>query len=115
TACSGGHIVGKASTTTPSPRTSAPTTEPKPYTPPVEDTPTEDPIVQLTPADMAPTLKIKSKECFGEAVCVISYEIRITLLTYNDTGSYEISTLVTGGQDGPVTDTIELTDGQYSP
>ena len=81
---------------------------------------TSDPApVYLTPrkSDFTVKLKTLSKECFGSAGCVISYRPQL-VENFEDGATdpavtYDVSFTVTGGQDGPVSDTIYATGDQY--
>jgi len=97
---------------------SAPTTSAAPVVqPPVVEEPSPIYITPTT-ADFAIKLKILTKECFDSAGCVITY--RPQLVENFDAGStdpsvtYDVSYTVSGGQDGPIDDTLYATGDQYT-
>lgn len=83
---------------------------------PTESETPEAPSYAATRSDFEIALKIKSKDCFGDAGCTVTYEPELTIVgaqVDQDGGSYEITYEVRGGEDGPSIDTIELDSGQY--
>lgn len=64
----------------------------------------------LVQGDVKISLKIKSKQCFGDAGC--NLVVRPEVHLYKDPGkdqTYEITFKVYGGDSGPVTETVTLT------
>ena len=83
---------------------------------PTESEISDAPAYIATTSDFKIALKIKSKACFGDAGCNVTYEPELTIVgaqVDQDGCSYEITYEVRGGEDGPAIDTIELDSGQY--
>ncbi|WP_375478845.1 hypothetical protein [uncultured Jatrophihabitans sp.] len=83
------------------------------------DTPTEEPsptTPNLAPSDFTIKLRVRSKECFGSAGCDLTYQIDPQYNGIEDisSGSWEVTYVVRGGQDGPQVNTFTLKDGQAS-
>jgi hypothetical protein len=83
-----------------------------------EDTPDyADPGV----SDFTLSIKTKRKQCFGSAGCNVDIEPDLTYsgdLPLDPDKTYDITYQITGDEDGPVIDTITLTNGtdmQYYP
>lgn len=80
--------------------------------------PVVEPTVGPTPAkaDFELTPKIKKKQCFGSAGCLVQYEVDVAYggpaLDPGDT--WVITYEATGDESGPVTNQIELTGKQYT-
>lgn len=87
--------------------------------PPSKPTPKPTPrFVKPRRSDYSIQLKVKSKHCFGSAGCNVEVEPKLT--HYTDRGpvnpdiTYEITYRITGSDDGPMIDTMELTAGSYT-
>jgi hypothetical protein len=107
----------------------APTTAPA-YTPSfdpsdpdgdgIQDTtpPPPDVSANYTPvaSDFALAIKVTRKECFGSAGCNVDFTVDFAKIgpRVPEDGSFTVTFDVRGGED-PLTDTIEVTDGNYSP
>jgi hypothetical protein len=95
---------------------SAPSTTAPAVQPPIVEEPAAS-YITPTKADFAIKLKILSKECFGSAGCVISYRPQLVENFVNGSTdpsvTYDVSYTVSGGQDGPISDTIYATGDQY--
>ncbi|MEU4392768.1 hypothetical protein [Kribbella sp. NPDC023855] len=96
--------------------TTAPaTTEPAPV-----ETTTEAPPVPTYAAPAAKhfklTAKILSKQCFGSAGCNVTYRILVTYTgpTLDPAVTYDVLYSVTGGEDGPVSNTLKVTGDESS-
>lgn len=80
--------------------------------------PTEEPAAgfEYTADTFTIELKTLSKECFGSAGC--NLRVKPVLSTFDDSipddASGSLTYEITGGEDGPVTDTITLTGTKYS-
>lgn len=74
---------------------------------------TEPAAAPATPADFKLSAKILSQECFGSAGCNLTYRVQVDSGRHD--GTYEITydVIVPGSEDGPHTDTLTVTDGQY--
>ena len=57
-----------------------------------------------------------SKQCFGSAGCNVTYRILVdyTGPALDPAGKYEVLYQVRGGEDGPVSNSLEIADGQSS-
>lgn len=99
--------------------TSAITTD-VPSEPPLTDETTDVPESvsppAIKPSDFRITLKIKKKECFGSAGCNVSFQIDPQYVGAGDieSGSYEVTYVVRGPEDGPMINTFTLEDGKAS-
>ena len=109
-----GVLIGQTNTspTSDKPKRNAPT--------PAQTTPTQE------PKDAAPTyaavdedsfaieLRTTSRHCFGSAGCNITVEPELTYLGLSDNidpdATYEITYEIRGDENGPVIDTMELSD-----
>lgn len=71
--------------------------------------------VVLRRSDFALKIKIKEKECFGSAGCVVVYQINPNYVGLEDasTGTWDITYKVTGGEDA-IVNTMTLEDGSFS-
>lgn len=82
----------------------------------VTDEPEQD-TVYVTPvaSDFTVELKVKSKDCFGSAGCLVTVSPDLSydgLTSELDPDAYiEITYEITGDEDGPVIKTLELTNG----
>jgi hypothetical protein len=67
-------------------------------------------------ADFRIRLKVKRKTCFGSAGCNVTYRIVPTYVGSEDlsSGSWDVTYVVRGGEDGPQTNTFTMTDGEAS-
>lgn len=62
------------------------------------------------------TLKTTSKKCFGSAGCNVSVQPQLGMLDTSgipDDASGQVTFEITGGDDGPVIDTVDLTGTKY--
>jgi hypothetical protein len=62
------------------------------------------------------TAKILSKQCFGSAGCNVSYRILVAYTgpTLDPAVTYDVLYSVTGGEDGPVSNTLKITGDESS-
>lgn len=91
------------------------TTAPAPVVAPV-DTPTPEPSFAYEDAFPTLTLKVLSKQCFGDAGCSMRVKPVLAVLDPSlvpDDATGSITYEIDGGEDGPVTDTLTLTGSQY--
>lgn len=105
TASTTGHpSLVRAPTTQSAPTTVAVTSDAAHYTNPL-------------PLDFTVTIKVLSKQCFGQAGCDLTYrpELSTSLPSsvINPSITYDVTYEVDGSSDGPQTDTMEVTGGQY--
>ena len=69
-----------------------------------------------TKRDFRITLKILTKDCFGDAGCNLTYRPQLTNLSWVDFDpsiTYDVTYEVRGGQDGAQLDTLQVTGSQY--
>lgn len=61
-------------------------------------------------------VKTRRQECFGSAGCNVTVQIDPDYVGNQDvsTGSWEITYEIRGGEDGPIIETMTLTDGTFS-
>lgn len=88
----------------------------EPAAPVVEDSPEPEPVVYPVRArDFTIKVKIRTKECFGSAGCIVTYQIDPSYEGMADlkSGSYDITYKVTGAND-PIINTMTLEDGTFS-
>ena len=82
------------------------------------------PPVSSSPTFLVPTkdnyrisLKILTKDCFGEAGCNVSYRPQLTETfaqgSTDPSVTYDVTYVVSGGQSGEQIDTIQVTGDQY--
>lgn len=96
------------------------TVAPKPVKATPEAAPSET-AFDLAVSDVSVSLKTKSKECFGSSGCVLTVDPDFTYLGVGVIPSdktYEITYEITGDEDGPIIDTVTLTDSddiRYHP
>jgi hypothetical protein len=112
-ACATGTTVAGSKST---PTTAAPSvTTPAPVVSETASEPTYD-TPHLTDFDVA--LKTVSKQCFGSAGCNYEVKVRLTslkaLMNYDPSKTYELTYAITGGEDGQIIGTLELTGDQYT-
>jgi hypothetical protein len=83
---------------------------------PVESLPPTPPAYTATASDFTITLKVKARDCFGDAGCNVTYEPQLTIVgaQVDQDGSYSITYEVRGGTDGAQVDTLEVDGGQYT-
>lgn len=114
----GGNSTTPTASTKPQPTVTVTTTAAAPVAeataPPEETTPTYS---APTKNDFKLAIKVLSKQCFGSAGCNVSY--RIILATYtgpelDPSETYEVTYVVRGGEDGPVTNTFSVTGDESS-
>lgn len=67
------------------------------------------------PSDFKIDLRIREKECFGSAGCIVTYQInpRYTGTTSLGDGAYDVTYEVTGGED-PIINTFQIDAGSAS-
>lgn len=78
---------------------------------------TSDPPFNYKDAFLTVTLKTVSKQCFGSAGCNVEVKPELAVLdpsTVPDDASGTVTYEITGGDDGQVIDTIDLTGTQYT-
>jgi hypothetical protein len=107
TSCGSGTAKPSAA---PSKTTSAPAAEtsPEPTVPEVYATVPE-------PSDFMISLKTKRKHCFGSAGCNVTVEPDLTyggILPLDPDKTYSVTYEISGDDDGPVIDTIELSNAK---
>lgn len=103
-----GRAVTSPPTSPTAPATSAASTTAEPATSSAYAVPTK--------SDFRITLKILSKDCFGDAGCNVTYRPQLAQIAGGEldpTTTYDITYEVRGGDDGAQVDTLELTGGQY--
>lgn len=117
TAASGGkkHTTTKpAHTTTATP--AAATTTPPTIQPPIIE-PAGPVYVTLSKTNVTVTLKILTKDCFGDAGCNVTYRPVLTQLvpagSFDPTVTYDVTYQVRGGSDGAQVDTLYVTGDKY--
>lgn len=84
--------------------------------PVIEDSPEPEPVVYpVRTRDFTIKVKIRTKECFGSAGCIVTYQIDPSYEGMADvsSGSYDITYKVTGAND-PIINTMTLEDGTFS-
>jgi len=61
-------------------------------------------------------VKIREKECFGSAGCNVTYQIDPDYVGVEDIGdgTWDITYRVSGPEDGPTINTMDLEDGTFS-
>lgn len=79
--------------------------------------PTEDPtFAELGVDDFEMELRTTSKQCFGSAGCNLTVAPELTYLGLTEDidpdATYQITYEITGGDSGPVTETLSLTGGE---
>lgn len=77
----------------------APTATPEPSS---EDTPTPDAFVAPKPSDFTITIKVRSKDCFGSAGCIVEVRPDFAYDGPPLTTGYDITYQYKGDEDGPV-------------
>jgi hypothetical protein len=115
--------------TTEAPETTEPTTEAPERTEPTAEAPeTTEPTIEAPetteppaptyrtpkPSDFRLTVKNTSKHCFGSAGCNIRYRVKVALkngVSFDPDMTYDVTFDVLGGEDGPVTGTFSLEEG----
>lgn len=83
----------------------------------VEVTPMPEPAAELPKAkDFKIGVKIRRQACFGSAGCNVSFQVNPSYTGPLDvsTGSYDITYQVSGGDSGPMINTMTLEDGTFS-
>ncbi|KRC53036.1 MULTISPECIES: hypothetical protein [unclassified Nocardioides] len=72
--------------------------------------------VAIAPKNIKIALRTRSKECFGSAGCLVTVQADPNYVGTQDasTGSWEITYEIRGGEDGPVIETMTLTDGTFT-
>lgn len=85
------------------------------YDEPIYDGPPSEPTPTLSVGDFRLSIRVKAKECFGSAGCLVEFavEVGITVPT-PEHGSWELTYQVTGPEDGPLIDTTEITGSEYT-
>jgi len=87
--------------------------------PPILEQPTDTTPAYVTPTkgDFQVTLKVLSKECFGDAGCNLTYRAKLSQSL--PTGAldpditYDLTYVVHGDESGPQTETMYITGDQY--
>jgi hypothetical protein len=96
--------------------TTAATASPDSVGVPTESLPPDPPAYEAVASDFSITLKVKSRDCFGDAGCNVTYVPVLTIVgsqVDQDAGSYSITYEVRGGTDGAEVDTIDVDSGKY--
>ena len=96
--------------------TTAATASPDSVGVPAESLPPDPPAYEAVASDFSITLKVKSRDCFGDAGCNVTYVPVLTIVgsqVDQDAGSYSITYEVRGGTDGAEVDTIDVASGRY--
>lgn len=67
------------------------------------------------PGDFKVTFKVKSEECFGGVGCNVTGVARLAWppSTFDPDKSYDVTYILTGGSDGPVTETVVVHGDTY--
>ena len=82
--------------------------------PPIEKAPddTYTPVAK----DFKLAIKVKSKECFGSAGCVLTYRVDVQYLgqALDPSQTWEVTYQVTGGESGPIVNTFTVTGDEAS-
>jgi hypothetical protein len=69
----------------------------------------------LSPEDVKITLKVKSKQCFGDFGCNVTVSPEVTLLNEPGEGQiYEITFKAYGDENGPIVETVTMTGREVS-
>jgi hypothetical protein len=70
----------------------------------------------VAPRNFKIGVRIRSKECFGSAGCIVEVQIVPDYVGQQDvsTGSWELIYELRGGEDGPVIETMTLESGTFS-
>jgi len=98
---------------------SAPSTTTAAIQPPILEQPSDTAPAYVTPkkGDFEVTLKVLSKECFGDAGCNLTYRAKLSQSL--PTGAldpditYDLTYVVHGDESGPQTETMYITGDQY--
>lgn len=72
--------------------------------------------VAIAPRNIKLGLNTRSQQCFGSAGCNVTVQVNPDYVGNQDvsTGSWEITYEIRGGEDGPIIETMTLTDGTFS-
>lgn len=111
----GGYVVGtRGDGTDPKPAKASASTANDIDLPALDDVETTPEYTEYSPDDFLMELKTTSKECFGSAGCLVDVEPELTFVGDSadiDPGAtYRITYEITGDEDGPIIDTLTLTD-----
>lgn len=95
-----------------------PTASAPPATLPVQVVETFAPVTyhEPTKADFLLTVKTTRKKCFGSAGCNVTYHIDLDYLgdELDPSKTYQITYEVSGVEDGPAINTLEITGDEYT-
>ena len=81
-----------------------------------ESLPPDPPAYEAVASDFSIALKVKSRDCFGDAGCNVTFVPEVTVVgsqVDQTAGSYSITYEVRGGTDGAAVATIDLDAGRY--
>lgn len=72
--------------------------------------------VAIAPRNIKIGINTRSQQCFGSAGCNVTVQVDPDYVGTQDasTGSWEITYEIRGGEDGPIIETMTLTDGTFS-
>src|SRR6266705_2303930 len=102
-------------TTSSAPSTTAPASVPAP--PILETSDTAPAYVTPKKGDFEVTLKVLSKECFGDAGCNLTYRAKLSQSlptgALDPDVTYDLTYVVHGDESGPQTETMYITGDQY--
>jgi hypothetical protein len=72
--------------------------------------------VAIAPRNVKIAVKTRSQQCFGSAGCNVTVQVDPDYVGNQDvsTGSWEITYEIRGGEDGPIIETMTLTDGTFT-
>jgi len=110
---------GKKATAPARTTSSAPSTTAAAIQPPILEQPTDTTPAYVTPkkGDFEVTLKILSKECFGDAGCNLTYRAKLSQSlptgALDPDVTYDLTYVVHGDESGPQTETMYITGDQY--
>jgi hypothetical protein len=70
----------------------------------------------VAPRNFKLGIRVRSKECFGSAGCILEVQIDPDYVGNQDvsTGSWELTYEIRGGEDGPLIETMTLKNGTFS-
>lgn len=71
-----------------------------------------------SPSDFTITVKVLSKQCFGDAGCDLTYRAELAMNlpagSLDPSVTYDVTYEVDGGDSGPQIDTLQVTGDQYT-
>lgn len=87
--------------------------------PPAEtgaDAPALSSGVALASRNIKLELKVREKQCFGSAGCLVTVQVDPSYVGNQDvtSGSWEVTYEIRGGEDGPIIDTMTLANGTWT-